>query len=107
MFFKVARETRFINNSRFKQNKKNPTPPFVDNGKTETCVKFQQKILNYTVVGTCESFQFFRQITWFLENKRAFPKFKYWILHHLISIINLQNNWSVKPNFVLTTRVNH
>ena len=34
-------------------------------------------------------FQFFRQKTWFLENNRALPKFLYWILHYLISIIKL------------------
>ena len=43
----------FINNSRSKQNKKNPIHPFVDIGKTETCAKFQQN----------------RQITGFLEIK--------------------------------------
>ena len=44
------------------------------------------------VVGARQSFQFFRQRTWFLGNKRALSKFKYWILHYLISIIKLQNN---------------
>ena len=85
-------ETSFINNSRSKQSKKNPTHAFVDIHKTETYAKFQQKILNSTVVGAHQSFQFFRQITWFLGNTRALSKFKYWILHHLISIIKLQNN---------------
>ena len=65
---------------------------FVDIGKTEACARFQEKILNYTVVGAHQSFQFFRQVTWFLGNKRALPTFEYWILHHLISIIKLQNN---------------
>ena len=60
--------------------------------KTETCAKFQPKILNCTVVGARQSFQFFRQITLFLGNKRALPKCKYCILHHLISIIKLRNN---------------
>ena len=36
----------FANNSRSKQNKKNPAHPFVDIGKIETYAKFQQKILN-------------------------------------------------------------
>ena len=84
--------TRFINNSRSNQNKRNPTHPFVDIGKTETCAKFQQKILISTVVGARQIFQFIRQITWFPRNIRTFPKFKYWILHHLISIMKLQNN---------------
>ena len=43
-------------------------------------------------VRACQNFQFMRQITWFLENEKALFKFKYWTLHHLISIINLQNN---------------
>ena len=90
--FYALTETRFINNSRSKQNKKNRTHAFVDIVKTETCGKFKQKILSCTVVGAPQSFQFFRQITWFLGNKRALPKFKYWALHHLISIIKLQNN---------------
>ena len=82
----------FINNSRSKQNLKNPTHSFVGICKTEKCAKFQQKILNSTVVGARQSFQFFSQITWFLGNTGALSKFKYWILHHLISIIKLQNN---------------
>ena len=72
--------------------KKNPTHPFVDIRKMEMCGKFQQKILNSIVVGAHQSFQFFRQITWFLGNTRALSKFKYWILYHLISIVKLQNN---------------
>ena len=54
--------------------------------------KISAKILNCTVVGARQSFQFFWQITWFLRNTKALSKFKYWILHHLISIIKLQNN---------------
>ena len=61
----------------------------VDIRQTEKCTKFQQKILNSTVVGARQSFQFFRQITWFLGNTRALSKFKYWILHQLISIIKI------------------
>ena len=83
-------ETSFINNSRNKHNKKYPTHLFIDIGKTETWEKFQQKILNFTVA--CQSFQFFRQITWFLRNARVLSKFKYCILHFLISIIKLKNN---------------
>ena len=44
------------------------------------------------VVGARKSFQFFRQITWFLGNNRALSKFKNLILHYLISIIKLKNN---------------
>ena len=54
------------------------------------------------VVGAHQSFQFFGQITWFLGNTRALSKCKYWTLYHLISIIKLQNTWSVKPIFMLT-----
>ena len=39
------------------------------------------------VVGTRQSFQVFKQITLFLGNNRALSKFKYWILHYLISVI--------------------
>ena len=77
----------FVNNSRYKQNRKNPEHLFVHIGKQETCVKFQQKILNSRVVGARQSFQFFRQNTWFLENFRAMSKVLYGILHGLISIM--------------------
>ena len=49
--------------------------------------KFQQKILNSLVVGARQSFQFFRQNTWFRENNRALSKSLYGVLHYLISII--------------------
>ena len=39
------------------------------------------------VVGARQSFQFLGETTWFLGNKKT-----YWILHHLNSIIKLQNN---------------
>ena len=45
----------FINNSR----SKNPEHSFADIVKYETCAKFQQKILNFVVVGARQSFQFF------------------------------------------------
>ena len=38
------------------------------------------------VVGARQSFQFFRQKIWLLEN-RALPKFLYGVSHYLISII--------------------
>ena len=69
VFYKYT-ETRFfifITNSRPKQN-----------------IKIRNTLL-YTllsmVVGAPQSFQFFRQITWFLENNRALFRFRYWILH--------------------------
>ena len=37
------------------------------------------------VVGARQSFQFFRQKTWFLENNRGRPYLKYRTLHNLIS----------------------
>ena len=76
-------------NSSFKQNEKNPTHPFVDIGKYGTCAKFQQKLLKSLVVGARQSFQFFRQNTWFLENNRALFKFLCGISHYLISITKL------------------
>ena len=39
------------------------------------------------VVGARQSFQFFRQTTWFLKNNRALAKMLCGILHYLISII--------------------
>ena len=54
-----------------------------------TCAKFQPKILNCRVVVARQSFQIFRQNTWFLEKNRALSKFLYGILHYLISIIKL------------------
>ena len=90
-FYRLT-ETRFINNSRSKQNKKNFSHHFVNIGKTETCAIFQQKILNSAVVGARQSFQCLRQITWFLGIIRALSKFKCWVLHYLISIIKLQND---------------
>ena len=79
--FYTLTETRFINNSRFKQNKKNPKHPFGDIGKYETCANFRKtlKILNSVIVRAHENFQFFRQITWFLGNNRALSKCKWWI----------------------------
>ena len=39
------------------------------------------------VVGARQSFQFFREETWFRENNGALSKFLYGIWHYLISII--------------------
>ena len=39
------------------------------------------------VVGARQSFQFFKQTTWFFKNNKALSKFLYGILHYLISII--------------------
>ena len=44
-------ETRFINNSRSKQNLKKSQHNFVDISKSETCTKFQQKLLKSIIVG--------------------------------------------------------
>ena len=77
----------FANNSRSKQNKKNPAHAFVDTGKYETCVKFEQKILNCRVVGARQSLQFFRENTWFLKSNRALSKCLYRILH-----VSVQHN---------------
>ena len=42
-------------------------------------------------VGACQSFQFFRQLTWYFgNNNRALSKFRYQILHHAIRIIRLK-----------------
>ena len=59
-----------------------PGNPFVGIGKKKTCAKFQQKVLNFTVVGAPQNFQFFRQVSWFLGINRASSKFRYPILHN-------------------------
>ena len=41
------------------------------------------------VVEARQSFQFFRQKIWFLGNNRSVLKFRYWILHNLISTTKL------------------
>ena len=50
---------------------------------------FNKKILNFVVVGVCQSFQFIRHIAWFLGNNTALSKFRYRILYNLISITKL------------------
>ena len=57
-------------------------------------------------VGAPQSFQFFRQITWFLENNGALSKFLHEILYCLISITRFLKNLFLKPNFMLTTGAN-
>ena len=47
----------FLNNSRSKQNKKNPEHPFLDIGKLETYAKFQQKILSFYGQGWMQLFK--------------------------------------------------
>ena len=71
------------------QNKKYPEHHFAEIGKLENCVKFQRKSLDSMVAGARQSFQIFRQNTWFLKYNRAFSKVLYWILHYLISTIKL------------------
>ena len=57
----------FINNSRSKQNKKNPTHHFVDITNYKTCAKFQQNKLNSVVVGARQRFRFLDKKPGFLE----------------------------------------
>ena len=90
----------FINNSRSEQNKKHPEHPFVDIGKLKTCARFQLKILSSLVVEARQSFHFFRQITWLVENNIAWSKFRYRILHYLIAVIKLWKNQSTKAKFI-------
>ena len=56
------------------------------------------------VFRSCQSFQFLRQITWFFENNRTLSKFKYRILHYLISIIKSPKKRPIKGNFILNTQ---
>ena len=74
------------------QIKTNLEHPFEHIGRSETCGKYQQKLSYSKVVGARQSFQFFRQNTWFLENNRVLSKFLYGILHCLISITKLSKN---------------
>ena len=90
----------FINNSRSEQNKKHPEHPFVDIGKLKTCARFQLRILSSLVVEARQSFHFFRQITWLVENNIAWSKFRYRILHYLIAVIKLWKNQSTKAKFI-------
>ena len=55
------------------------------------------------VVEACQSFQFFRQTTWFLRNNRTLSKFRYRILHNK-KILHYKKNQFVKASFELTTR---
>ena len=79
----------FANNSRSKQNEKDSAHAFVDIDKWETYAKFQQNILNCSVVGARQSFQILRQTTRFLENNSDLSKCLYGILHYSFSIIKL------------------
>ena len=54
-------------------------------------------------VGVRQSFQIFRQNTWFLKNYRALSRFLYGILDYLISFTKFKKNQSMTPNFILTT----
>ena len=47
------------------------------------------KNIELWVIGAPQSFQIFRQNTWFIENNRALSKFLYGILHYLVNIIKL------------------
>ena len=51
------------------------------------------------VVGALQSFKFFRQATWFLENNRALSQLWYGILHYLITLSNYRK--SVHKNTIL------
>ena len=55
----------------------------------EACAKFHQKVLNFVAAGARQSFQFFRQIAWFLGKNRALSKFRFRISYDLISITKL------------------
>ena len=73
--------------------KKSSEHSFVDSGKKETCAKFQQKILNSMVVGVSQSFQIFRQKTWFLEDDRVLSKLLYGLSYYLV----LSNHNKISP----------
>ena len=64
-------------------------------------MKISAKKFNSVVVEANQSFQFFRQNTWFLENNGALSKFLYGKFHHLIDITKLQNKKSVLKTQIL------
>ena len=63
--------------------------------------KFKQKKFKSRATGSCQSFQFFRQNSWFFENNGALPKYSYIVFLYLTIITKLSNQ-SLKPNFILT-----
>ena len=57
------------------------------------------------VSADCQSFQFFRQINWFIQSNRALSKLMSRFLKFLISITKLKKKiQSIKSNFILTMR---
>ena len=55
------------------------------------------------VSADCQSFQFFRQINWFIRSNTALSKLTSRFLNFLISIIKLKKKiQSIKSNFILT-----
>ena len=63
--------------------------PFEDVLRVKGIQNFCKKILNYMVVGACQSLNISRQNIWFLENNRGLSKFFYGILHYRMTIIKL------------------
>ena len=49
------------------------------------------------IVKARQSFQFLKQINWFIRNNEALSKFRYWIL-----LYRFTKNQPVKTNFMLT-----
>ena len=92
------------NNARSIQNKKIPNSFLQTLVSRKRVQNFSKKILNSMAVRARDSFQFFRQITWFLENNRACLNFCVGLISIklvLISITKLyKKNQSIKPNFV-------
>ena len=79
--FYTLTEIIFINSSRSKQHKKTPNillQTLLSRKRVQISAK---KLSNSMLDGARRSFQFFREITWFLRNNRALPKFRYQILH--------------------------
>ena len=72
--FYLRTETRFINSSRSKQNKNNLNTLLETLVSRKDVQNFSRKY--YTLAGSHQSFEFSKQITRFLGNKRALSKFK-------------------------------
>ena len=78
MFPWVCRNQAFFKDLRSKQNKRNHGNLLVEIGMWETYTKFQQKAIKFMVARARQSFQFFRQNTWVLENSGNFSKYFSW-----------------------------
>ena len=94
----------FANNSRSKQNLKNPEYPLADIRKWETCVKFQRKNFNSMVVDIPQIFNFSEKIPGFSKTMELCLSFCMAFSFTWLVLSNYKKNQSLKHNFIVTTR---